>query len=201
MPRISTAAVAVTVAAAAAWPAPAAAERPYRTKFFAAVAYVSPLSESDQDFDGVVDSLEASEELGWEFGLGGRFSERWGFELSYVNATQDVDFGGNTVGEIDFEPISATLEFHLVPESAFDLWIGPTVAWVRWGDLELADGSKIETDAESAFGATLGFDVGLGERLALTGAVRYLDADADLEGFAPFAVDPLFARVGLAIRM
>lgn len=178
----------------------AAGERPYRTKMFAAISYVSPLSESDQDFGGVVDSLEAAEELGWEFGISGRFSERWGLELSYVNATQEVDFGGNSVGEIDFEPISVTLEFHLVPGRAFDLWIGPTVAWVRWGDLELNDGTKIETDAESAFGATLGIDIGLGDRVALTGAVRYLDADADLEGFAPLAVDPLFARLGVAIR-
>lgn len=201
MTRLPAVVAVAALAAATALPAPAAAERPYRTKLFAAVAYVSPLAESDQDFDGVVDSLEAAEELGWEFGLGGRFSERWGFELSYVNATQEVDFGGSTIGEIDFEPISATLEFHLIPERAFDLWIGPTVAWVRWGDLELADGSKIETDAESAFGATLGFDLALGERLALTGALRYLDADADLEGFRPFAVDPLFARLGVSIRI
>jgi hypothetical protein len=195
--------IAITVAAvalsAAALPA-AAGERPYRAKFFAAVSYVSPLSESEQDFAGVVDSLEATEELGWEFGLGGRFSERWGFELSYVNATQEVDFGGDRVGEIDFEPISATLEFHLVPGRAFDLWIGPTVSWVRWGDLELENGTEIETDAESAFGATLGFDIGLGDRLALTAALRYLDADADLRGFEALAVDPLFARVGLAVR-
>jgi len=199
MRRSSGIALAVAASALSALPA-VADERPYRTKVFAAVSYVSPLSDSEQDFDGVVDSLEATEELGYEFGIGGRFNERWGFELSYVNATQDVDFGGQTVGEIDFEPISATLEFHLVPERAFDLWIGPTVSWVRWGDLELEDGTKIETDAESAFGATLGLDIGLGDRLALTAALRYLDADADLEGFAPLAVDPLFARAGIAIR-
>lgn len=199
MKRSIAIAVAAVALSAAALPA-AAGERPYRTKLFAAVSYVSPLSESEQDFTGVVDSLEATEELGWEFGIGGRFSERWGFELSYVNATQDVDFGGDRVGEIDFEPISATLEFHLVPGRAFDLWIGPTVSWVRWGDLELENGTEIETDAESAFGATLGFDIGLGDRLALTAALRYLDADADLRGFEALAVDPLFARVGLAVR-
>ena len=181
--------------------APALAEAPpYRGKLFAAISYVSPLSESDQDFGGVVDSLEATEELGYEFGMAGRWSELVGFELSYVNATQDVEFAGGTIGEIDFEPIAFTLEFHLVPSSFVDLWVGPTVAWVRWGDLELEDGTEIETDAEEAFGATVGMDIALGRRLALTAAVRYLDADADLEGFQALDVDPLFARLGLAAR-
>jgi len=177
-----------------------AQERPYRTKIFAAAAYVAPLGESDHDFGGVVDSVKVADKLGWEFGLAGRWNRLIGFELSYLNATQDVEFDGTTVGEIDLEPISATLEFHLVPTRFVDLWVGPTASWVRWSDLHLAAGGRIEGSADFAWGATVGLDIGLAEHLALTGAVRYLDANADLEGFDSLAVDPLFARVGLAVR-
>lgn len=196
-------AIAVAFAAAAfsaATPAAADEEKPYQTKFFVAASYVSPLSDSDQSFDGVVDSLEATEELGWEVGVAGRFNPLVGFELSYLNATQEVDFGGNPIGEVDFEPISLTLEFHLIPTSALDLWVGPTVSWVRWGDLRIEGGDVIKGGTDAAYGATVGLDLGLSEHLAITGAVRYLNADADLEGFESAAVDPLFARLGLAIR-
>lgn len=189
----------VVLCALAAAPA-LAGEAPYRGKLFAAVAYVSPLSETEQDFGGVVDSLETTEELGWEFGMAGRWSRLVGFEVSYLNATQDVDFGGATIGEVDFEPIAFTVEFHLVPSAYVDLWIGPTVAWVRWDDIQLEDGTEIETDAEHAFGATVGMDISLGRRVALTAAVRYLDASTELEGFSDLEVDPLFARLGLAVK-
>jgi hypothetical protein len=181
--------------------APALADAaPYRGKLFAAASYVSPLSESEQDFGGVVDSLETTEDLGYEFGMAGRWSQLLGFELSYVNATQDVEFAGGTIGEVDFEPIAFTVEFHLVPSPYVDFWIGPTVAWVRWDDIQLEDGTEIETDAETAVGATVGLEIALGRRLAVTSAVRYLDASAELEGFEDLEVDPLFARLGLAIR-
>jgi len=194
--------VALAAAAALGVAAPAAAEQdqPYRTKIFLAASYVAPLSESDQNFQGVVDSVQASEELGWEAGIAGRWNPLLGWELSYVHATQDVDFGGDTIGKVDFEPIAFTLEFHLVPTSVVDFWIGPTVAWVRWGDLKVENGDIYKGGTDSAYGATVGLDLGLSEHLAITGAVRYIKAKADLEGFKSADVDPLFARLGLAVR-
>ena len=175
-------------------------DQPYHTKIFLAAAYVSPLSKSDQNFDGVEDSVEATDKLGWEAGVAGRFNPLVGFELSYLNATHDVDFGGQKIGQADFEPISATLEFHIVPTQVVDFWVGPTVSWVHWGDLKLVDGEIKKGSTDTAYGATVGLDIGLGPNFAITGAVRYLNAKADWGDFKDTKVDPLFARLGVAVR-
>ena len=209
MRRATAFGIALAAAAAIGFGAPAVADddqyeqdqdQPYHTKIFVAASYVSPLSKSDQNFDGVEDSVEATEELGWEAGIAGRFNPLIGFELSYLKATQDVDFGGTKIGKADFEPISATLEFHLVPTEVVDFWIGPTVSWVHWGDLKLEDGDIKKGSTDTAYGATVGLDVGLGRNFAITGAVRYLNAKADWGDFKDAKVDPLFARLGVAIR-
>lgn len=178
----------------------AADAAPYAFRIFGGTSYISPLASSDQNVDGVVESLEASEEFGWEVGVEMRLGQILGIEASYLNATQDIELGGVVVGEIDFSPVFATLNLHLVSSRAFDLWIGPTVAFVDWGEIELVDGTRVELDSEEAFGASLGLEIGISPNLALSGGLRWIEAGPEVAGFEEFAVDPLFARVGLALR-
>lgn len=176
-------------------------------KIFGAAAYVSPLSSDDVTFGSVTDSLEASNQTGYDFGFEWRMSPLFGLEVDYVDAKQDVDFGGTTIGEANLQPLSATLNFHLIHGKVVDFYLGPTFSYVNWGDIDFnADGetltgdSGVPTDKESAYGASVGIDIGIGTHFAIIGGVRYLKLDLTPENGEGLAVDPLISRVGVAIR-
>jgi outer membrane protein W len=167
-------------------------------KVFGAVSYVSPLSDSDIDIEGVVQAVEAKSETGWNAGFEWRASKLLGLEIDYTDATHDVEVGGSKIGEIGLTAYSASLNLHLIHTTFIDFYVGPTVAYVDWGDLETGDGD-VSTDGETVFGASVGLDVGLGKNVALVGGVRYLDLDVNADG-TEVSVNPLFTRVGVAYR-
>ena len=77
------------------------------TKVYAMLAYVSPLSESDQDFGGVTEAVKASSEMGYNFGLEFRMGTMLGIELDYLYAKHDVEADViGVLGEVAFQPIS-----------------------------------------------------------------------------------------------
>lgn len=176
-------------------------------KLFGAAAYVSPLSDDDVTFSSVKHSVQESDELGWDVGIEGRFTKWVGLELDYVNATHDVEIDGVTIGRTTMAPLSATFNVHVVHTKIVDLYLGPTFSYVNWGDIELntAGGALFTTngqgtDSETAWGASLGLDIGLGKTFAFVGGVRYLDLDLTLDGTQNTKVDPLISRLGVAFR-
>ena len=174
-------------------------------KLYAMLAFVAPLSETDQNINGVTDAVSASEEFGFSFGGEFRASSLIGIEVDYLYAKQDVEHGTEGVlGETTFQPISGTLNLHF-PLGSLDVYGGPTAAYVNWGDLELSsstDQGSVSIDPEFAFGISAGVDFNLGPQLAVTGGLRWLNVQAQPDG-ADDAIDvnPLFARAGLAIRL
>ena len=169
----------------------------YKFKIFGGMSYVSPLSDSS--IEGVGDSIEAKSELGYEVGLEWKPFNRFGFELSYVDATHDVDVDGTTVGEIGLQPLNLTLNWHVINGETFNWYLGPTVAFINWDDLELLDGSSQSVDSENTFGISTGVDIGIGPHFAVIGGLRWLDASVESEG-DELSVDPLFIRLGVAWR-
>jgi len=194
MRRIGLAVLVLSVACAI--PA-SAAQADYNFKIFGGVAYVSPLSDSS--VEGIADSVEASDEIGYEIGAEWKPFDRFGFELSYVDVNHDVEADGTVIGEIGFTPINLTLNFHVINSDRFAWYIGPTASWVDWGEVELIDGDEVDTDSETTFGVSTGIDIGLGEKFAIVGGLRWLDSSVDAEG-EEVSVDPLFARLGVAFR-
>jgi outer membrane protein W len=172
-------------------------------KVFGGLAYISPLDDEEVDFGTVKDSIEASEELGWTVGIEIRFTDAIGLELDAVRATHDIEFGGDAIGEIDFTPLSASLNFHIVHTTIVDLYIAPTATYILWGDLEFDSSSLGDLDAENdfAYGASVGLDIGLGDNFAIFGGVRWLNADIEPDdGDEEIGVDPLISRLGVAFR-
>ena len=199
-------AAAVAVLALIATPA-AAQENKF--KVFVAAGYISPLGTEDGvDLGEVTDSIEASSEVGYDFGIEWRLNKLIGFELDYLNGTHDVEFGGTKIGETDFKPLSLSLNFHLIHTNFLDFYIGPTVSYVSWGDIDLVqdaqdilETSSVPADSETAFGAQVGLDIGIGPHFAIVTGVRYLQVDITPDGDSDgLAVDPLIARVGAAWR-
>lgn len=170
--------------------APALAQE-HKFKIFGAASYISPLAEDDADIGGVRDSLQAANDTGWNLGFESRFNQGIGLEIDYVNATTDVEFGGSNIGEVDLEPLSATLNLHIIPKG-FDLYIGPTLSYFLKGNT---------TEDEFAWGASLGLDIYLGDTFTILAGVRWVNVDLTGRGTGQsLSVDPLFSRVGLALR-
>ena len=176
-------------------------------KIYGGAAYVAPMSDSDVTFGTVSDAVQAQQQIGWNFGLEGRFNDWFGIEIDYVNATQDVDFAGIDIGQTDFSPLTATFNIHVVHTTVVDFYFGPSYSYVNWGDIEfnqegqaLFSTNGLGTDSQNAWGVSLGLDIGLGKHFAFTGGLRYIDTDLELEGGPSIAVNPLVGRLGIALR-
>jgi len=195
---LSLAVAALAFASTAASPAQASG-----LKIFGMVAYVAPLAKTDQDVNGVTDAVKASKEFGYNVGLELRPNSLLGVELDYLYAKQELkhDTAG-LLGETTFQPISATLNLH-IPLGMLDFHGGPTAAYVNWGDLKLpSGGGNVKIDAEFGYGVSAGLDFGLTPQLGLTGGLRWLNVQAQPDGSSvPLDVNPLFARVGLALKL
>ena len=180
---------------------PAQASKGYGTQFWAATTYVTPLSESQYSASGVTQALKASSEMGYQFGVEFR-SGFIGLAFDYLQAKHTFD--ANTLAlDATFNPISGTLQLHL-PLPVLDLYAGPTVSYVNWGDLKGQLNGTAQTakvDAKLGYGFTVGGDLPLGHTLALTSGVRWLKLDATSKALpTTVAVDPLIARLGIALR-
>jgi hypothetical protein len=175
-------------------------------KIYGGPAYVAPMSDDTITFGTVEDTVENQQHVGWNLGFEGRFNKLLGIEIDYVNASEDVDFGGSTIGDTTFSPLTATLNFHVVPAKHFDLYLGPSYTYVNWGDIHLnasgegiAGGSTIGTDSAHGWGASLGMDIGW-EHVQFYAGLKYLAVDLELADGTSIENKPLVGRLGVAFK-
>lgn len=176
-------------------------------KIYGGPAYVSALDEENISFGTIVDSIQTQDHIGWNLGLEGRFNHLLGIELDYVDADQDVEFGGTTIGDTTFSPLTATLNFHLIPGNHFDLYLGPSYSWVNWGDIHVNDASSgitgsstVATDSTSGWGVSLGFDFSPWKHFSFYAGLKYLNVDLALSNGQSASMNPLMGRLGVAAR-
>jgi len=143
-----------------------------------------------------------------------RISKRFGVELGAAYAKiPDFDWDDNTGGTTKigegptFVPLTASFNIHLTPNSRFDLYVAPTVAYVSYGDFNLdLDGQSTQFDAEGGFawGGTIGCDYRLGNGTwSLNAAVTYLSSDMDVtergtDDTVTVSFDPLMVQLGVS---
>jgi outer membrane protein W len=194
------ASVAVAGAAAAFGAATSyAQEQTYEFKLFGGAAHIAP--QSDSPLAGVASSVEASNEYGVEIGGEWRASERFGLEVSYLDAEHDVEADGAGIATIDLRPLTVTANFHLVSRDALNWYIGPSLSYIDWSDLKLNGGGSLDVNGETAYGLSTGLDIGVGDNFAVSLGLRWLEASVDSDALpGDVSVDPLFARVGVAFR-
>lgn len=142
-----------------------------------------------------------SERFGLEFGAA--FAEVPNYEDASTSPNDDVEIGEGP----SYTPLTASLAIHLTPGRRADLYFGPTLAFVQYGDFELdLDHETIEYEVEDdfAWGATLGVDVGIGDSgWSISAAGTYLTSDMEIRqrGSSSFVVvpfDPVMVRMGAA---
>ncbi len=163
---------------------------------------------------------------GYGLGLEYRASRRVGFELTALTSTVDSEIDFDFFGLIQLgvdsklrvTPVLGQLNFHLTPDHAVDLYVGPIAGWMRYGDLETTVHShvpgedsveveKVRTQDSFAWGAHVDFDVPFGRsRAFFTGGATYLKAAVKAapgqaeEGDTIFHLDPLVLKVGVGYR-
>ena len=182
--------------------APAVAQD-HSFKVFATANWISPLADDDITFEGVEDSLEGSDEFGYEAGFEWRLNKIVGIEGSYMLGSNDFELGSTDIGELDQQTITAALNLHIIPTTFFDLWIAPVASWYTFDDIDAPGGESVEVGSEWGYGAAVGFDIGFGKTFAITAGVRYIKLDVSGDssgGNFDVGIDPLIARAGIAIR-
>lgn len=196
---------ALVVLAALALATPAMAQDTHHFKIFGAISYISPLGEEDVDAGSVTESVQASNETGYEFGFEWRFGKWLGLEASYVDSTHEIEVDDVTFGETDMTPINVALNIHIIHSKYIDFYVAPVVSYVDFGDLELESGGSESIDSETAYGAQIGLDISLGKNVAIIGGVRWISLDVTADDPSDpddesVAVDPLYSRLGIAFR-
>ena len=112
--------------------------------------------------------------------------------------------------DVETELFALGLNLHLMPGRRIDVYLGPILAFVEYGEFrapvvtgEATTGTAfIESSDDTALGATLGADLFLGSsgRWALSGAVRQLWSRFRKDSFFEIETDPLIATAGVAYR-
>ena len=175
--------------------------------------------------------LEAQPALGLEVNFEKGLNDRLGIEVAAGWTEHDVDFdlGGVTAmvqdplgppgqmvtvtvpaesgqfGKIVKIPVLVGLNVHLTPDSGVDFYVGPTVGYVFWGDLDLepevidpGDPDSLGVDDEFVYGLNAGIDFGGDRPWGFHAGLRYLFVEAgESDGPEALGVDPLELRVGL----
>lgn len=183
--------------------------------------WVNPdVSFIDEDNDG--DRVKAGADSGIGFGLSfeRRFSSRLGLEIGALFAEPDVTLdanladGGrfNVSDGVPFTAFTAGLNIHLTPDKSVDLYVGPLLGYVLFGDLGFRTQVAGETIAQNfssndefALGAQIGADISFGDGpWSLNVAAKYLDAGLEVtdEGgeATDLGFDPLILNVGFGYR-
>ena len=175
---------------------------------------------SDVDSDGDRVRAGADGTIGLGLALERRFSPRLGFEVGALHAAPDVTLDADLAGgarfnvsdSVGFTAVTAGLNIHFTPDKAVDVYAGPLLAFVSFGDVgfrvQVAGQTLAEdfsTGDEFAFGAQIGADIGLGDGpWSLNLAARYLDVGLEVTDdggeTTDLGFDPLILSAGFGYR-
>jgi len=200
MLRARTALLALAVVAFVASPALA---QDHSFRVFVTADWVSPLGDDEITFGSVQDSVQGSDDFGYEAGFEWRLNKVVGLEASYLIGSNDFEFGDQEIGSLDQSAVTVGVNFHIIPTKIFDLWVAPVASWYSFDDLDASDigGPNVPIDDEWGYGAQVGFDIGFGKTFAITGGVRYVKIDLNSDDIDDgVAFDPVVARAGVAFR-
>lgn len=169
-------------------------------------------------------TAEADSAFGFCLELERRFNDLFGLGFTIMHSDHDVDVRLTETVRItddvtnavlfamteslsetasgDMTPLLMGANFHLGTNGRVDLYGGPFVGLVTYGDLEL-QGERISFKDEFAYGATVGLDVPFGNgKAAFSAAARYMIASAepDEPDSEALELDPLTVLFGMGYR-
>jgi len=128
-------------------------------------------------------------------------------EISHMVAVQ---YPPHYTGDLTMVPLTLSPQFHLVKSEALDLYCGPLLGYVFYGELKTEDYGRgtnaYSVKNEFTYGALVGLDVPLGSTNWLfTSSVRYVKTKADIDEpyqhvedmNAQIDIDPIIIQAGI----
>lgn len=158
------------------------------------------------------ETLELDDSFGFQFSFEYMVTNTIGIEPSLGFSNHDVEVSGAGIpefvlGDIDYRALLANVNLYVLRKDKLDVYVGPTVGYVFWGDLEtdfFGTQEKLDADGELAFGVNAGLNAPFaGDKWAFSAALSYLFMDATLQGSAvepDLGVDPLQFRAGVSFK-
>jgi outer membrane protein W len=151
---------------------------------------------------------ELDDALGFQAGFEYLLTDWIGVEPTMTYSKSDVNVTEDGVpdlelGEIGLLTLAANLNFHILRETRLDLYLGPTIGYGIWGDLETdLFPQDFKADDKFVYGINVGLDVPFGESgWGFAGALNYLAADLTLEGSSDdIGFDPVQLKVGVVYK-
>ncbi len=182
--------------------------------------WVDPdVSFTDLDSNGDRVQAGAEGDIGISLTFERRFSSRLGLEFGALYAKPDLTLDANLGGSqftasssVAFAAITAGLNIHLTPDKAVDLYLGPLVAQVLFGDVGLraqiagaALAQDFSANDDFAFGGQIGADIAFGDSpWSLNLAAKYLDTSLEITDEdgekTDLGFEPLILGVGFGYR-
>jgi outer membrane protein W len=137
-------------------------------------------------------TVEPDTAFGFDLGLEVLHGEKMGFNFTIGFSDHDIDPGG---GKVEPTPVTGIVLFHITPDSSYDVYLGPGLAFVFYDDI-----FGFDVDNDLAIALQAGVDIPLAtEGLSLSFDIRYIGTTADVEGF-DFDIDPIIFGAGVAYR-
>ena len=147
------------------------------------------------------------------------FSPRVGLEV--IAATTDHDLtasggalAGADLGTVSVLPPTATLQWYLVPEGSWNLYIGIGINYTLFYDYDLSDAlaglgvTGIDFSNSFGFAGNLGLNLNLGDRWMINGDVKYIQISTDAQintadgvlDTVPTDINPWVYGIGIGLR-
>jgi outer membrane protein W len=187
------------------------------------VVYSSPTGEYTEIYEDFLTyeeiTLEADAAIGPYFGFEFMVTDLIGLDGTIFYTDHDMDYCyfymydgmveddfSGTLGSFTTMPLFFSAHFHVAQNPAIDYYLGPTVGYVFFGDLEFdpeEGGGSVGIDDEFAYGVVTGIDVPVGGGAwSFSAALRYLwfDAGPDEIGSEKIGFDPWILQVGASKR-
>jgi outer membrane protein W len=165
---------------------------------------------------GELYSYIGSNGAGFAIDLEYRATKRLGIDFGLITASPSIGvevyaapLTVSASADLTITPLYVGANFHLLPESRFDLYVGPMVAYVFHHSFDLVAGpgvtERFSAENRVGIGAALGADIALGSgRWSLTTAVRYIDTSLDASptggGSGSADINPTIYSLGFGYR-
>jgi outer membrane protein W len=175
-----------------------------------------------------VSELGLDSSAGFGLALEYRASRRLGVQLGVLTSEIDSEFGFEFFdldllvieSRLRMTPVLARLDVHLTPDRKVDLYMGPVLGYVRYGDIKTEVRSdvfgnepisvgRVRTRDGFAWGAQIGMDIPMGSRgTFFTLGATYLQAEVETseetdEGAlvdSSFDLNPFVVQAGFGYR-
>ena len=179
----------------------------------AGASWAEPQGDGGKHHDGVSTIYPDGDDVQFSADITWLFAEHWGLELFGTSPfTFDLyrknDSGKSRFGELEYLPVTLSLQYHFNPDGAFRPYIGVLGAYgIVTGDKPSKDyGGDIDFDSDFGFGGGAGIDIGPADKAWFFNlAVKYIDQDLDADYCSgknsTFQLDPLIYTAAVGFRL